>query len=92
MTNIKQQYQVTLICKTGAYKPVSCIIEVEQKQGIDLTKDKVMKRGIIKLGVNLEQFGENPINERGYINVELKKSKSGEYYVSLQEEPVQRKE
>lgn len=28
---------------------------------------------IIKLGVNLEQFGENPINERGYINVELKK-------------------
>ena len=47
---------------------------------------------IIKLGVNLEQFGENPINERGYINVELKKSKSGEYYMSLQEEPVQRKE
>lgn len=41
---------------------------------------------IIKLGVNLEQFGENPINERGYINVELKKAKSGEYYVTLQEE------
>lgn len=47
---------------------------------------------IIKLGVNLEQFGENPINERGYINVELKKAKSGEYYVSLQEEPAQRKD
>lgn len=40
---------------------------------------------IIKLGINLEQFGENPINERGYINVELKKARSGEYYVSLQE-------
>lgn len=48
---------------------------------------------IIKLGINLEQFGEqNPINERGYINVELKKAKSGEYYATLQEEPVQRKE
>lgn len=47
---------------------------------------------IIKLGVNLEQFGENPINERGYINVELKKAKSGEYYVSLQEDSSQRKD
>lgn len=47
---------------------------------------------IIKLGVNLEQFGENPINERGYINIELKKAKSGEYYVSLQEEATKRKD
>lgn len=47
---------------------------------------------IIKLGVNLEQFGEqNPINERGYINVELKKAKSGEYYVTLQEDSSQGK-
>lgn len=45
---------------------------------------------IIKLGINLEQFGENPINERGYINVELKKAKSGEYYVSLQEPSPER--
>lgn len=48
---------------------------------------------IIKLGVNLEQFGEqNPINERGYINIELKKAKNGEYYVTLQEEATKRKD
>ena len=52
MTNIKQQYQVTLICKTGAYKPVSCIVEIEQEQSIDLIKDKVMKKRIIERGVN----------------------------------------
>ena len=49
---MKKEYQVTLICKTGAYKPVSCIVEIEQEQSIDLTKNVIMKKEIIKRGVN----------------------------------------
>lgn len=35
---------------------------------------------IIKLGFEHEKFYENPINERGYINIVLKRSKKGEWY------------
>lgn len=35
---------------------------------------------IIKLGCEHEKFYENPINERGYINIVLKRSKKGEWY------------
>lgn len=48
---------------------------------------------IIKLGINIEPFVEqNPINEAGYINIELKKAKSGKYYAILQEDSSPRKE
>lgn len=64
----------------------------EFAKGINVKVVNTKYGEIIKLGVDLEKFGENPINERGYINVELKKAKSGEYYVSLQEEVQQRKD
>lgn len=37
---------------------------------------------LIKLGINVAKFcEENPINEQGYINIDIKKSKkTGEYY------------
>ena len=97
MTNIKQQYQVTLICKTGAYKPVSCIIEVEQKQGIDLTKDTVMKKGIIERGVNkicasrfwtakdLQKYGYLSAKIRLYDKLAIEKQKK-ENYEKLKEQ------
>lgn len=31
---------------------------------------------IIKLGINLEEFSENPINERGYINIDILRAKT----------------
>ena len=35
---------------------------------------------IIRLGFEHEQFYENPINENGYINIVLKRSKKGDWY------------
>ena len=38
---------------------------------------------IIKVGINVEAVMENPINEQGFINVEIKKAKSGKLYAVL---------
>ena len=38
---------------------------------------------IIKVGINVEAIMENPINEQGFINVEIKKAKSGKLYAVL---------
>lgn len=40
---------------------------------------------ILKVGVNLEKFNENP-NVKGWVNFDIKKSKSGNYYAELQQE------
>lgn len=38
---------------------------------------------IINLSINVEQFCENEINEGGYINIDLKKSKSGKLFAVI---------
>lgn len=40
---------------------------------------------ILKVGVNLEKFNKNP-NVKGWVNFDIKKSKSGNYYAELQQE------
>ena len=47
---IVKEYQVTLICATNQYKPVSCIIKVKQEKDVDLTKDKEKRKELIKEG------------------------------------------
>jgi hypothetical protein len=49
---MKKKYQVTIMCGSGAYKPISTLIEVEQTDDADLTKDKTKKKEIIQRGVN----------------------------------------
>ena len=44
-------YQVTLFCTTGQYKPVSCIVKHTQNNNSDLTTDKEEKRKIINEGI-----------------------------------------
>lgn len=97
MANIKQQYQVTLICKTGAYKPVSCIIEVEQIKGIDLTKNETMRKEIIDRGVkkicasrywtakDLQKYGFISAKTRLYDRLAIEKQKK-ENYEKLKEQ------
>ncbi len=58
----------------------------EFAKGVNCKTIKTKFGDIIKLGVHLEQFGENPINESGFINIEVKKAKSGEFYVVLAEQ------
>ena len=64
--------------------------EKQQKQeqqdfakGLTVKVQKTKFGDIIKVGINVEAVMENPINEQGFINVEIKKAKSGKLYAVL---------
>lgn len=40
---------------------------------------------MINVGVNVEKIMENPINEAGFVNITIKKSKSGNWYAEVNE-------
>lgn len=94
---IKQKYQVTLTCATGAYKPVSTIVEIEQQEGQDLTKSTVQKKAIIQRGVNricgskywtskdLTKYGYTKAKVRLYDKLAIEKEKK-ENYEKLKEQ------
>lgn len=48
---IIKKYQVTLYCNDNKYKPISCIIDYEQSQDIDLTFDALIRKDIQTQGV-----------------------------------------
>ena len=48
---MKKQYQVTLICATGQYRPVSTIVTIEQESNDNLLLDLNKKQEIIQKGV-----------------------------------------
>ena len=54
-------------------------------KGIHVTSKTFDNGGeIIKLGINMIDFCENnPTNEKGYINIDLKKSKNDKWYAEL---------
>ena len=51
----EQQYQVTLYCTTGQYKPVSCIVTMMKKSDDEnllknpRTKKEIVHKGIVKI-------------------------------------------
>lgn len=47
---MKKQYQVTLICTTNKYKPLSTIVNFEQIGNFDLTPNADYKKKIIAQG------------------------------------------
>lgn len=47
---IIKEYQVTLLCDTNQYKPVSCIIKKKQAEDIDLTQNKNEKIALVNEG------------------------------------------
>ena len=58
----------------------------EFAKGVKATKVETKYGDIIKLGINLEQFCENEVNDKGYINIEIKTSKQGQPYVVIQKQ------
>ena len=46
-----KEYQVTMYCATGQYKPVSTIVKIEQAHDDNLLLDANRKREIINKGV-----------------------------------------
>lgn len=38
---------------------------------------------IIKIGVKMDEFQQNPVNERGYVNIDILTSKEGKKYAKI---------
>lgn len=57
--------------------------EQDFAKGLTVKVQKTKFGDIIKVGINVEAVMENPINEQGFINVEIKKAKSGKLYAVL---------
>ena len=57
--------------------------EQDFAKGLTVKVQETKFGDIIKLGINVEAVMENPINEQGFINVEIKKAKSGKLYAVL---------
>ena len=47
----------------------------EFAKGVNIKAVKTKYGEIIKVGINLEEFANNPINERGYINFDILRAK-----------------
>lgn len=94
-----KQYQVTLMCATGQYKPVSCIIKKEEEELKKLGKtaflDMIKKQGITKIcqnrgwsGRELKQYSYTKIKVREY-DKERIAQENKERYEKLKEEKYQ---
>ena len=55
----------------------------EFAKGMKVSVQETKYGEIIKLGVNLEEFKLNPVNERGYINIDILTSKEGKKYAKI---------
>ena len=44
-------------------------------KGVNLKSVKTKYGEILKVGIKLEEFADNPINERGYINFDILRAK-----------------
>lgn len=55
----------------------------EFAKGVNVKVQETRFGDIIKVGINVEQVMENPINEAGFINIEIKKARSGAMYAVI---------
>ena len=85
---MKKQYQVTLISTTGAYKPVSTIIEADEKMNINILADhkKLIEQGIEKIcfkrlwsNYELKKFGYTKAKIRLYDKAKIEAENKARY-------------
>lgn len=57
--------------------------QAEFAKGVNVKVQETKFGDIIKVGINVEQIMDNPINEAGFINIEIKKAKSGALYATI---------
>lgn len=55
----------------------------EFAKGINVKTQETKYGEIIKLGINLEEFMQNPFNERGWVNIDILTSKEGKKYAKI---------
>lgn len=76
------QYQVTLICTTGQYKPVSTLIDLP----LGTTKKEIIEKGIIKIAqkrrwtnADLKRLGYTSYKARKYDAAKIAKQNAERY-------------
>ena len=86
-----KEYQVTLICGSGAYKPVSCIVKREQYSDVDYSSNATVKKELQKLGIqkicgkrgwtlsDLSRFGYTRYKVRAYNKAEIEQANKKRY-------------
>lgn len=94
---MKQKYQITITCGSGAYKPISTLIEVEQSENVNLLLNPTEKKKIINKGVqkicasrywtssDLKRYSYDKVKIRIYNKEEIEKEQK-ERYEKLKEE------
>ena len=82
------KYQITLFCKTGKYKPVSCIIEKNDRDD----KNKLLQRGLTKISIS-RGWSKDEMKRLGYTAVKIReydpekiKAEADARYTALKEE------
>ena len=55
----------------------------EFAKGIKVSVQETKYGEIIKLGVKMSEFQQNPVNERGYVNIDILTSKEGKKYAKI---------
>lgn len=89
-------YQVTLLCASGKYRPVSAIVKVKENEKFDLTnktdKKTIIQRGIEKIcitrywsGRDLKAYEYTKIKVREYDKEKIEKENK-ERYEKIKEE------
>lgn len=56
---------------------------VEFAKGVKINAVKTKYGEIIKVGINFEEFVNNPITDSGYINFDIKTAKTGKKYAEI---------
>ncbi len=59
--------------------------KIKFPEGVRLTTVETKYGEILKLGFKMEKFKENPVNEKGYLNIDILTSKEGKKYLAINE-------
>ena len=80
------QAQVTLLCSTGKYRPVSCLVDVESEQYFIDHKKEIQTKGIQKICIkrlwqsyHLKQYGYTKCKMRVYDKEKIEKENAERY-------------
>ena len=52
-------------------------------KGVTVKTQETQYGEIIKLGINREEFLQNPFNDRGWVNIDILTSKEGKKYAKI---------
>lgn len=85
-----KEYQVTLVCSTGQYKPVSCIVKKDDNRiaevGQDAFKAELKKDGVIKIcqkrywtNADLKKYFYTRVKIREYDKEKIEKENAERY-------------